>query len=215
MTRNKIKHISFDLDGTLVDSSSTIYKATLKALKVLNINDEIKEKEFNRMIGLHFLNIFNDLKIVVKDVNQFIKIYKEFYFDFIDESGFYPGVVDIMQYLKKRNILISLLTTKNQDQAEKIIEYFNLQTYFTFIMGRRDEGGYKPSAEPLLFICREINVKPEETIIVGDTELDIMCGKSANASTCAVTYGYRTKELLEEQKPDFIISGLSELKNII
>lgn len=212
MAENKIKHISFDLDGTLVDSSRTIYKTTLKALNVLNIKTVIKEKEFNKLIGAHFINIFNDLKIVVKDVNQFIDIYKGFYFDFIDESEFYPGVTDILQYLKEKNIYISLLTTKNQDQAEKIIEYFNLQKYFNFIMGRRKEVGYKPSPEPLLFICKELNVKPEDTMIVGDTELDILCGKNANALTCSVTYGYRTKESLEEYKPDYFISDLIELK---
>jgi phosphoglycolate phosphatase len=215
MVNKKIKHVTFDLDGTLVNSGSTIYKTTLKALNVLNINAVIKEKEFNRMIGAHFINIFNELKIVVKDVNQFIDIYKGFYFDFIDDSEFYPGVLDTLKYLKEKNILISLLTTKNQDQARKIIEYFDVQYYFNFIMGRRDGIGYKPSAEPLLFICKELGVKPEETLIVGDTELDIMCGKNANAATCAVTYGYRTKEKLEEQMPDYIISGLPELKKII
>ncbi len=215
MEKNKIKHICFDLDGTLVDSSRTIYKATIKALKVLNINAVIKEKEFNRMIGAHFINIFNDLKIVVKDVNQFIEIYKGFYFDFIDESEFYPGVVDILQYLKENNFYISLLTTKNQDQTEKIIKHFNLESYFSFIMGRRNGIGYKPSAEPLLFICKEINVRHEETIIVGDTELDIICGKNAKALTCAATYGYRTKDILEQQNPDYIISDLSELKQVV
>jgi phosphoglycolate phosphatase len=213
--KNKIKHISFDLDGTLVDSSITIYKSTQSAFKVLNINEPINEKKFNRMIGSHFIDIFNDLKIVVKDINQFIEIYKGFYFDFINESEFYPGVIEILHYLKEKNIFVSLLTTKNQDQAEKIIKYFNLQSYFDFIMGRRDGIGYKPSAEPLLFICRELNTKPEETLIVGDTELDILCGRDANASTCAVTYGYRSRDVLEHHKPDYIISDLAAIKEIV
>ena len=212
MAENKIKHISFDLDGTLVNSGRTIYKSTLKALNSLNIKAAVDEKEFNQLIGAHFINIFNDLKITVKDVNQFIEIYKGFYFDFIDESEFYPGATEILQYLKEKNIYISLLTTKNQDQADKIIEYFNLRKYFDFIMGRRKDIGHKPSPEPLLFICKELNVKPEETMIVGDTELDILCGKDANALTCSVTYGYRTKDSLEQHKPDYIISDLSELK---
>lgn len=212
---NKIKHVTFDLDGTLINSGSTIYKTTLKALNVLNINAVFKEKEFNKMIGAHFINIFNELKIVVKDIDQFIEIYKGFYFDFINDSKFYPGVKEILQYLQQNKIYISLLTTKSQDQTEKILKYFNLDNYFTFIMGRRDGIGHKPSAEPLLFICREISVEPEETMIVGDTELDILCGKSANTTTCAVTYGYRTREKLEEFKPDYIISDLLELKEII
>ncbi len=212
---NKIKHVTFDLDGTLINSGSTIYKTTLKALNVLNIKAVIKEKEFNRMIGAHFINIFNELKIVVKDFNQFIDIYKGFYFDFIDDSKFYPGVIEILQYLQQNEISISLLTTKGQEQAEKILKHFNLDNYFNFVMGRRDGFGYKPSAEPLLYICKELNAAPEKTLIVGDTELDIMCGKNANALTCGVTYGYRAKNKLEEQTPDYIISELLELKEII
>lgn len=215
MEKNKIEHISFDLDGTLMNSCKTIYKTTIKALKILNINAEINENEFNRMIGYHFINIFDDLKIVIKDVNKFIEIYKGYYFDFIDESEFYPGVIDILEYLQFKNIKVSLLTTKNQEQAEKIIEHFNLQKYFTFIMGRRDGIKYKPSAEPLLFICKEINVHPTETLLIGDSELDIMCGKNAKTFTCAVTYGYGVNEILEKQKPDYIISSLLELKRII
>ncbi|MGB8320459.1 MAG: HAD-IA family hydrolase, partial [Ignavibacteriaceae bacterium] len=145
----------------------------------------------------------------------FIDIYKGFYFEFIDDSKFYPGIVEILQYLQQKKIYISLLTTKGQDQTEKIIKHFNLDNYFNFLMGRRNRIENKPSAEPLLYICREINTKPEETLMVGDTELDIMCGKNANASTCAVTYGYRTKEKLEAQRPDYIISDLLELKEII
>ena len=212
---NKIKHVTFDLDGTLINSASTIYKTTLKALNVLNINAVIKEKEFNRMIGAHFINIFNEFKIVVKDFDQFIEIYKGFYFDFIDDSACYPGVLEILQYLQQKNIYISLLTTKSQDQAEKIVQHFNLDKYFNFIMGRRNGVGHKPSAEPLLFICRETGAEPEKTLMVGDTELDIICGKNANASTCAVTYGYRTKDKLKAEMPDYIISDLLRLKEII
>ena len=75
-------------------------------------------------------------------------------------------------------------------------------------MGRRDGLAHKPSPEPLLHICKELNVKPAETLMVGDTELDIQCGKSAGSKTCGVLYGYRTKIQLEKEKPDFLISGL-------
>jgi phosphoglycolate phosphatase-like HAD superfamily hydrolase len=81
-------------------------------------------------------------------------------------------------------------------------------------MGRRDGLAHKPSPEPLLFICKELTLNPSETLMIGDTELDIQCGKNADAKTCGVLYGYRTKDQLEKEKPDFLISGLSELKKV-
>ena len=215
-TNVNVKHICFDLDGTLVESRITIYKSTVKALREVGIDDPIPEKEFNSMIGMHFIDMFNNLNIKLKNFEEFIDIYKNFYFDFIDESVIYPGVVDALKLLKNgRDIKVSLLTTKGQDQAEKIIKHFKLNNYFNFIMGRRDGIAHKPSAEPLLFICDQIDVDAKDTMIVGDTELDINCGKNAGAVTCGVTYGYRKKESLEEFSPDFLVDNLGELKIII
>jgi HAD superfamily hydrolase (TIGR01549 family) len=210
-----ITHVCFDLDGTLVDSRDTILESTKTALDKLQIRHNIPEDVFTNMIGMHFVDIFEELKIDVKDFEQFISIYKALYFDFIDLSVLYPGVVEILNYLNRKQIKVSLLTTKVQDQAEKIIHYFNLGSSFDYLKGRRDGLAHKPSPEPLLYICRKLNVEPAESVMVGDTELDIQCGKSAGSKTCGVLFGYRTKEQLEKEKPDFLISGLSELIKIL
>ncbi len=210
-----IKHVCFDLDGTLVDSKETILESTKAALDQLKINHKIDEDIFTNMIGMHFVDIFDELKIEVNDFEKFISIYKAFYFDFMDSSYLYPGVQQTLQYLNEKNIRVSLLTTKVQDQAEKIIDHFNLRSSFDYLMGRRDGLAHKPSPEPLLHICKELNVEPAETVMVGDTELDIQCGKSAGSKTCGVLFGYRTKVQLEKEKPDFLISGLSELRKIL
>ena len=108
----RIKHVCFDLDGTLIDSYQTIYKTTVRTLEHLNIKEPLLEIEFHKRIGHHFLHIFNDLNIPVTDIEEFIDIYKGYYFDFIDESLIYSGVEDILGKLKKERIKISLLTTK-------------------------------------------------------------------------------------------------------
>jgi HAD superfamily hydrolase (TIGR01549 family) len=212
----KIDHICFDLDGTLVKSDRTIYKSTLKALEHLNINGSIDEKKFNEMIGMHFVDIFEVMKIDVPDFEEFIGIYKSHYFDFINESVLYPNIEETLSFIREeKDIKISLLTTKGQDQAEKIINYFYLDKFFDLIMGRREGIAHKPSAEPLLMICDELNVKSANTIMVGDTEIDIQCGKNAGAITCAVSYGFRSEETLINHKPDFIYNSVLELKNFL
>lgn len=208
-----LKHFCFDLDGTLVKSHITIYKTTIKALKDLQIpDDNLKEDLFYERIGHHFEDIFKELGVPVNNFDVFIEIYKNQYFDFIGESVLYEGVEEIFKYLRSKNILISLLTTKGQGQAEKIVDHFNLTKYFDLVSGRRNGIAHKPSAEPLLLNCKKLNVNPDKTLMVGDTELDIKCGKNAGAKTCAVSYGYRSKKALEEQEPDFIINSLEEIK---
>ena len=86
-----LKHFCFDLDGTLVDSYKNIYDTTVKTLQVLNIKEPLQEIEFQKRIGHHFLDIFKSLNIPVSNVEEFINIYKGFYFDFINSSKLYAG----------------------------------------------------------------------------------------------------------------------------
>jgi len=211
LNKNIITHICFDLDGTLVDSRDTILESTKLALDKLRIDYDIPEEVFTNMIGKHFVDIFEELKIDVKDFERFISIYKALYFDYIDLSVLYPGVEEILNYLNSKQIKVSLLTTKVQDQAEKIIAHFNLMEYFDHIMGRRQGIPVKPNPDPLIEICKSLHVTPEETLIAGDTELDITCGKRAGAFTCGVTYGYREEEILLKEEADFYIDSLDEL----
>ena len=215
MGNKKIKHICFDLDGTLVDSKETILESTKSALDKLNIRHRISEDVFNNIIGKHFVDIFLELNINDVDFERFISIYKALYFDFIDSSYLYEGAKETLDYLKKNQIKISLLTTKGQGQADKIIDHFKLTNSFDYIMGRRDGLAHKPSPEPLMYICKELSVEPAETLMVGDTELDIQCGKNAGSKTCATLFGYRTEEQLKKENPDYIISGLEELKQFL
>lgn len=211
---HNLNHFCFDLDGTLVDSNQTIYKATAFTLNELGINFNVNENDFALMIGKHFVDIFAAFNINVQDFEQFIKIYKENYFNQMQYSYLYPDVTETLANLKNNGNKISLLTTKVQDQAEKIIDYFELGEYFNLVMGRRDGIAYKPSAEPLLMICKELNVEVKNTLMIGDTELDIQCGKNAGSKTCGVLYGYRTKELLEIEQPDFIIDSVKEILSL-
>ena len=64
-------------------------------------------------------------------------------------------------------------------------------------------------------ICDDLAVDVKNTLMVGDTELDIQCGKNAGSYTCGVLYGYRTKELLEIEKPDFIIGDIREILEVV
>lgn len=210
-----IKHICFDLDGTLVDSKTTILKSTIAALEELNIEATIPEDNFTKMIGMHFIDIFNELKINVPDFNKFISIYKSLYFNFIDDSIPFPNATEVLKHFKEKGIKTSLLTTKAQDQADKIIDHFGFRESLSYVMGRRNGVAHKPSAEPLLIICDELGIHPSETLMVGDTELDINCGKNARALSCGVTYGYRTEENLKKYNPDFLIDDISELKDLL
>jgi phosphoglycolate phosphatase-like HAD superfamily hydrolase len=210
-----IKLVVFDLDGTLISSHETIYRSTLEALKKVGINAPMPEKEFYNMIGLHFEDIFEKFGFKVPDFEKFISIYKSLYFTYIDSSAMYNGVEELLNMLIQQKIKIGLLTTKAQDQAELILKHFQLYSRFDYVMGRRFGLNHKPSPEPLLKICDDLKINIEKTLIVGDSELDIQCGKNAGSKSCAVTYGYRTREELEKEQPDFVVDNIIEVGYIV
>ena len=82
-------------------------------------------------------------------------------------------------------------------------------------MGRTNGIPHKPDPTPFFMICDNLQMNPENSLMVGDTELDILCGKNANAKTVAVTYGYRSIERLKEFSPDYLIDDLRELEIIL
>ena len=125
-----IKHCCFDLDGTLVDSNKTIYNSTAYALGKLGIDFNVSEDLFALKIGQHFVDIFNAFNINVPDFESFITIYKINYFEQMEYSKVYDDVEKTLSDLKDRDIQVSLLTTKIQDQADRIIDHFNLKEIF-------------------------------------------------------------------------------------
>jgi len=212
--KNKIDLIVFDLDGTLLESSNSIYKSVISTFEHLNQKVEIPKEEMDKRIGMHFKPIFEELNIPVDDIEEFIEVYKKYYFEYINETMIYPAVADTLETLKENGYKLAVLTTKVQDQTEDIIEHFKMNFYFDVLMGRRIGVEIKPSAEPLLLICKELNISPVNTMIVGDSELDIRCGKNAGALTCGALYGHREKEILENENPDYLINNFEELKGI-
>ncbi len=218
MPTNNNSHISaivFDLDGTLVSSHKTIYNTTVYTLDKLGIPHNMNEDDFNLLIGLHFQDIFDKLSVEVNDLEYFISIYKGYYFDFIDDSVVYPGVYETLQFLKERGYSIGLLTTKGDDQAKKIAGHFGFDKFISSINGRKPGVKIKPDPEPLRLICEEFGEECGKTMMVGDSEMDIQCGKNAGAKTCAVTFGYRSFAQIKSENPDYIIDHFTSLKNIL
>ena len=212
---SNIKCVVFDLDGTLVQSAENIYHSTITSFDDLNITYNMSLEKFKTMIGWHFEDIFSEVGVKINDFEEFIGIYKSHYFEFIDKSKLYDNVMEILQFLNEKKIKVALLTTKAQDQADLLVKHFEMDNYFNYVMGRRPGVAHKPAAEPLEIICNDLSVNVSETMMVGDSEMDIQCGHNANAVTCGVTYGYRTPELLKNENPTYIIDNLLELKSII
>ena len=196
----KFKCVLFDLDGTLIDSGPDLLDSLNHVLVSRNFNPINKSVIGNLVGGGAEAMIRKGFKYLKKDLKEeelqsLIMKFIEYYTDHCTEkTKLYPNVKEILSYLRENNFLICLCTNKRQNLAEKILNDFKISFYFDFILGSNKGVLLKPSVEMPKKCLEELNVKPENSIFVGDSNNDLIPAKKLGMFSVFVKYGYGNKE---------------------
>jgi phosphoglycolate phosphatase len=205
----------FDLDGTLVDTRRDLANAMNYALHQLGKN-ALDLQTLTSYVGDGISKLLEralpnpsetDLETVRHHFGQF-------YFEHIaDFSQPYPGVIEVLDHFagKKK----AVLTNKPQEFADALLQRLGICMYFETIIGGQPNLKLKPDPEAILKILNHSAVSPARTLIIGDSENDILAGKASGVVTCAVTYGFRSAEKLSALNPDFMIDEPQALKTFV
>ncbi len=223
-----IKLIIFDLDGTLIDSSSDITSALNYAIepygfKRLAVDDTIKMVGegitclIEKLVGSAWGNSVPpraseevskkslDFSEVQADVmNRFLKHYTEHILDYTRE---YPGVRETLE--KLTNYKKAVISNKRESLSKMVLDGLGLSKYFDIIIGSDTTPERKPSPVPILKVLSGLHVQPADALIVGDSNYDVDAGKAAGVNTVAVTYGYRPVEMIRHA--DHLIDKMTDL----
>ena len=212
-----MKLIIFDFDGTLIDSASDLVDSINEMLKEF----KLKEAPFDeavKWIGNGSLKLveraltYNGIEDD-KFLEKAHKIFKEKYKHLnAKKTKLYPYAKELLDNLSKNHNL-ALVTNKPDEYIKPILKKFNINV-FDFILGGNFEHK-KPSPIPLLKACEYFSVNPSEAIMIGDSKNDILAAKNAKIKSIAITHGYNQGENIKDFNPDFIVSSLKEIKDII
>jgi phosphoglycolate phosphatase len=93
-----------------------------------------------------------------------------------------------------------------------ILERFNISGCFDAIVGGDTTPARKPDPGPVLEAMRQLGGAARETVMIGDSENDVIAGKRAGTYTCAVSYGFRSADELRETEPDVLVERFDQLK---
>ena len=221
------KGIIFDLDGVIYDITEAIRKAIDDSIEKyeMNVNrDEVmqeiaylieeiqnypvpqiilKSYDLLQVNFLKDLKYFKKMRIAIFIFNQFNK-YRE-------DATLFKGIDKIISKLSKK-VKLAILTNNKSTYAEEVLKKFNLIQYFETIVGFNDVKEVKPSPEGIEKILKIWNLKPSETIFIGDMSTDIQAGKAAKVKMVCVASGLAKKETLLEYKPDFLLDNVQDLK---
>lgn len=202
-----IQLVIFDFDGTLGDSQKLITDTMLATIERLNLPMRSRE-ECARTIGLPLKECFSSIiPMTDEQAEECAEVYSEI-FNVKNVPGAvtaFPGVIETLERLSAQGILMSIASSRSHHSLAKLVEDLELSKYITYLIGADDVVEKKPAAEPVHKTLSHFNIEAHETLVVGDTEFDILMGRNAGTHTCGVTYGNGSKESLEGAKAEWIV----------
>jgi len=203
------RYYLFDVDGTLLDSAPDITAAVAELLARHGRPEALPEQEIRRRIGLHLRATFRDVfpDYGEAEMQRLIEDYREIYrARNHGATRVFPGVRETLASLAAKK---ATATTKATETTAKVLEQFGLRDYFDHVQGS-DGLPYKPEPDVLLRAMEALGARPEETLMVGDSPVDVEAARRAGVRICAVRYGYGAAQLAGGD-PDYWVEDLREL----
>ncbi|AJA48256.1 5'-nucleotidase [Clostridium pasteurianum DSM 525 = ATCC 6013] len=208
--------ILFDLDGTLTNPKVGITKSIQYALKYFGIFESDLEN-LNKFIGPPLKDSFKKYyNFSDVDANNAVEKYREYFSDKgIFENKLYNGIVELLNklYNKDKNLIIA--TSKPKIFAERILTYFNIDKYFTFVAGSNLDGTLSRKGEVISHALEVCKCEKDNVIMVGDRKYDIIGAKEIKIHSIGVLYGYGSYEELKKEQPEYIVKDINGLSQIL
>lgn len=187
-----IKGIIFDMDGTL----------TLANVDLATVNKELRIPE-NEPI-LEYLEKLDEPKR-----SESLKVLEKYEARAAENSRLNDGVVEVLEYLRKRGVKTALLTRNSRRSVDILMKRHGL--HFDVVVTREDAPP-KPSPHPVKLISERLGIAPKDLLVVGDVHFDIFSGKAAGAQTAFLSNGRRLGVV--DRTADYCLNNLSELIDI-
>ena len=201
MNNKRYQHILFDLDGTLTDPMIGITSSVKYALSYFNI--EVEDlRSLCPFIGPPLKTSFKDFyQFTDEQADVAIAKYREYFSkQGIFENTLYQGTDELLRLLTENEMKIYLATSKPQPFAQQILEYFHLESYFTFVGGCIRQHRYKTRSD---------------VVMIGDRKYDIEGAKANNIDSIGVLYGYGDEEELANAGANKIVTDIKELSSFL
>lgn len=209
------KAVIFDLDGTLVDTAPDLWRATNHVLTSSGRNpvtlDQVRAfvgYGARRLIARGFAATGTSLG--TQDIEPLYDKFVTYYgANIAGASQPFPGCVDLLDRLKGDGVRIGICTNKLEGLSVRLIESLGLTAYFDTIVGPDTIGIAKPDPAPYREALRRMGAETARSLLVGDSETDVLTARAAGVPIIGVTFGY-TAEPIESFKPDALVSDFSQ-----
>ncbi|MGM0123482.1 phosphoglycolate phosphatase [Enterococcus sp. AZ194] len=210
------KHLLFDLDGTIIDSSEGIYNSVQYAAEKLSL-PKLTIETLRKFIGPPLKESFQVYcSLDDKKADEAVAYYRENY----QESGMfqiapYEGITEVIKALNQNNS-IYIATSKPEKFAKEILTYLELSDYFEGIYGADLAGERSQKAEVISYaLSHHPEIDKKQAVMIGDREHDIFGGKVNHLMTLGVLYGFGSKEELLSAGADKLADNPNDIVRVL
>ena len=210
-----VKAILFDFDGTLVDTSEGIIQTFNSVMSRFGLHPWPRRR-ITAGIGKPLATLFKEIRPECRpfQLQEMLKAYEELAREEDPKKvRLQPNVRRTLTSLSE-SVQMGVVTSRRGRGARRILRRFELEGYFSAIIGIESVERPKPDAQPLRLALELLRVPAEEALMVGDTLDDVRSARNAGVKSAAVTTGYQAASTLLAAEPDYIIHDLSELMQL-
>lgn len=210
--------VMFDLDGTLMDSVPDLAAAVDKMLMLLG-REPVGVARVRDWVG-------NGSRVLVRRAlagqlqhdgvadelaAEALALFMQAYSGGHELTTVYPGVRECLDWLRERDVKLSIITNKPAQFIEPLLDAKGLAGYFQWLVGGDTLPQQKPDPAALFWVMDKADAAPGESLFVGDSRNDVRAAKAAAVPCVALTYGYNHGEPIANEAPALVVDDLREL----
>ncbi|HVO60927.1 MAG TPA: HAD-IA family hydrolase [Terriglobales bacterium] len=215
----RLKLLIFDLDGTLVDSRLDLVHSVNAMLQHFH-RPELPEDAIASYVG-------DGAPMLVRralgdpDNEQFVQEALEYFLSYyrvhkLDNTHLYPGVREALEAIRDQDGTdrrMAVLSNKPVNPSRAIVDALGLGEFFVRVYGGNSFSTKKPDPLGVYTLLEETGTRSDETIMIGDSSIDVITGRNADLWTCGVTYGFAPRTL-DDAPPDVLVDSPSDLAQL-
>ncbi len=209
-------HVIFDLDGTLLNTIDDLADAGNHVCAAHGWPVHTVD-EFKRMVGNGIPKLVErftpnglseaELAGALAEFSAYYDAHKE------DKTAPYRGVPQLLAALKGQGARMAVLSNKAHALAGPVVEHY-FPGVFEYVQGALPDAPLKPDPTLLRRLMDQIGAKPESTLFVGDSDVDVLTGKNGGLTVAGVLWGFRDRAELEGAGADYVIAHTEELAGL-
>ncbi len=215
-----IKIVVFDWNGTLFSDTAALLVGVNARLNYLG-HRPITLKTYREIFEIPAVNTYKklglDSELLDRTAKEHSKAFHEAYEERAAKVRTRSGARELLDYLSKANISTIILSNHNVKAISFQLERLKLDTYFDTILANTDlwSAHFKGKKDRLFEYLKTASYKPQEVLIIGDTEEETRIGKEIGIHTVGITGGSSSEKRLKAAHPDVLIHKLRDLIDVI